>query len=90
MVVLMDRPGLVRYVDRGDRRIIYLSGPLVNARHVDSRDELDGRWLVWVFIPTVEIDTVDAVFVGALRWSEQTTGKGGLDGAREQSYVRRA
>lgn len=43
-----------------------LARPLVNTWNVDSRDELNGWWLIRVFIAAVDVHTVDAVLVCAL------------------------
>lgn len=39
----------------------------VDTRQVDLVLELDGRWLVWVFVTAVHGQGVDSVLVDALR-----------------------
>ena len=44
----------------------YFATSLIDTWNVDAGHELDGGWLVWVLGTAVDIDTVDAVLVGAL------------------------
>ena len=44
----------------------YFAGSLIHTRNVDSRDELDGGWLVWILAAAVDVDTVYAVLMRAL------------------------
>lgn len=44
-----------------------LSSLLINTRKIDFRDKLNSRWEVRVCVTTVDVDTINAVLMGALR-----------------------
>lgn len=52
--------------EHGEFRWIHSAVRWIDEREVHARDELHGRWLIWVLFTAHNLKAVDTVFVNSL------------------------